>query len=209
MSYILYGSPRSGSLVVELVLSEIGANYEFRTVDLRADEQRKPAYAALNPQKKVPTLVMPSGETLTESVAILFTLDRRHPEANLLPPDDSSEYAQALRWLMFIATEIYPIVEISDYPERFTPDSKSDVEPVRELARRIWRERWRIVEDNISGNPYLLGSRFCLTDIYLAVVSRWAQQDDWRPTNIPKVERLSDAVASRPACASVWARNQG
>ena len=209
MSYILYGSPGSGSLTVELALAEIGAEYEFRTVNLRTDEQRASEYAALNPQRKVPALIMPSGETLTESVAILLTLDRLHPDANLLPAADSADYAQALRWLMFVASEIYPIVEISDYPERFSPDPNSDVEPVRELACEIWRERWKIVEDNINGDPYLLGSGFCLSDIYIAVVSRWAQQENWRPTHIPKVERLSGAVASRTACAPVWKKNRG
>ena len=207
MSYVLYGSPRSGSFIVELALAEIGAQVEFREINLGTDEQRGKAYAALNPQRKIPTLVTPDGEVLTESVAILLTLDRRHPEAKLLPPPASAEYAQALRWLMFVATEIYPIVEISDYPERFTPDLAGDAEPVREIARRIWRERWLIVEEHISGGPYLLGIDFCLTDLYIAVVSRWAEQDDWRPAHIPKVERLAQAVAARTGCAPIWARN--
>ena len=51
------------------------------------------------------------------------------------------------------------------------------------------------------------GIPFCLTDIYIAVVSRWAQQEEWRPANLPKIERLTAAVASRPKCASVWQRH--
>ena len=47
------------------------------------------------------------------------------------------------------------------------------------------------MEENVAGDPYLSGDGFSLTDIYLAVVSRWAQQDAWRPTHIPKVERLT------------------
>ena len=50
---------------------------------------------------------------------------------------------------------------------------------------------------------------FSLTDIYLAVVSRWAQQEHWRPVSLPKVERLTAAVAARPAIAPVWARHFG
>ena len=209
MSYILYGSSGSGSLIVELALAEIGVECEFQTINLKVDEQQGSRYASLNPQQKVPTLVMPNGEILTESVAILLTLDRLHPAAGLLPPVDSGNYSQALRWLMFVASEIYPIVEINDYPHRFSPDPGSDAGPVRDIARKIWRERWKIVENNISGNPYLLSSGFCLTDIYISVVSRWAQQEDWRPRHIPKVESLVEAVASRPACAPVWSNNHG
>lgn len=207
MSYTLYGSTRSGSCIVEMALCEIGARYEFREVDLRKDRQRDADYAAVNPQRKLPALTFPSGETMTESAAIVLALDRRHPEANLMPAIDSSDYLQAMRWLVFAAAEIYPIVEINDYPERFVSDPKSDLDAMRENARRIWRDRWSIVEENIAGGPYLLSSGFCLADIYIAVVSRWAQQDDWRPTHTPKVERLAAAVAAREACAPVWGRN--
>ena len=206
MTYQLYGYPRSGSMAVELALATIGADYEIHDVDLSADAQRSSSYAALNPQRKIPALVTPSGETLTESVAILLTLDHRHPDAGLLPtqPDDR---AQALRWLMFVATEIYPIVEINDYPERFSPDPES-TSAVRDVARSIWRDRWLVVEREIAGAPYLLSSGFCVTDIYIAVVSRWAQQDEWRPEHLPKVEALTRAVAARPALASTWARHR-
>ncbi len=209
MSYTLYGSRRSGSVIVEMALSEIGAPYEFHEVDLKSDRQREADYAAVNPQRKLPALIFPTGETMTESVAIALALDRRHPEAKLLPPTDSADFLQALRWLTFVATEIYPIVEINDYPERFVADPAGDPDIVRENARRIWRDRWSIVEDNVAGSPYLLPGGFCLADIYIAVVSRWAQQEEWRPIHIPKVERIAAAVAARAACAPVWARNFG
>ena len=65
-------------------------------------------------------------------MAILLTLEARHPDAGLLPQDQAVR-AQALRWLLFVATEIYPMVEINDYPERFAPTP--NVAPgVREVA---------------------------------------------------------------------------
>ena len=206
MTYILYGNRRSGSLAVEMALAEIGADYEVREIDLDTEAQRNEAYASVNPQRKVPALVTPSGETLTESAAILLTLDDRHPEANLMPKD-ATERAQALRWLLFVATEIYPVVEINDYPERFSPTEEA-VAGLRDVARSIWRKRWLLVESEIAGAPYLLRSGFCLTDLYIAVVSRWAQQDAWRPENLPRVERLTAAVAQRPATAPVWSRHR-
>ena len=207
MTYTLYGCRRSGSLAVELALAEIGLDYRVEDVDLDSDAQRGEAYAQVNPQRKLPTLVTPGGETLTESLAILVTLDERHREAGLLPAPGSAERAQALRWLAFIATELYPVVEINDYPERFAP-SPDTAPAVREIARRIWRERWLLVERGIAGDPWFLTTGFCLADIYVAVVSRWAQQEQWRPGNLPAVERLTRAVAARPASAPVWARHR-
>ena len=206
MTYLLYGARGSGSCAIECALAEIGADYELHKLSLRSEDQRGAEYEAVNPQRKVPALVIDGDQLLTESVAILLTLNERHPEAGLLPPKGTAGRASALRWLLFTATEIYPIVEINDYPERFAPDS-AQVETMRERAREIWRTRWLVVEENVSGQPYLSGDGFSLTDIYLAVVSRWAQQNAWRPTHIPKVERLTEAVAARPAISPVWARH--
>lgn len=206
MTYILYGHRRSGSLAVEMALAEIGADYCLREVDLRVGAQREESYASVNPHRKLPALATPSGEILTESVAILLTLAERHPEAKLLPTD-SAERAQALRWLLFLGTEIYPVVEINDYPNRFTVTG-DDESAVRELARSIWRERWLLVDRAIHGDPYLLESGFCLADIYIAVVSQWAQQEEWRRENLPKVETLTAAVVSRPASGGVWKRHR-
>jgi len=206
VTYFLYGARGSGSCAIECALAEIGAHYELRKLSLRNDEQRGTEYEAINPQRKVPALVIDQDQLLTESVAILLTLDERHPDAGLLPPKGTAQRAHALRWLLFAATEIYPIVEINDYPERFATDP-ARTEAMRERAREIWRTRWLVVEANIAGDPYLSREGFTLTDIYLAVVSRWAQQNAWRPTHIPKVERLTAAVAARPAIVPVWARH--
>ncbi len=206
--YVLYGARRSGSVAVECALAEIGADYEVRKLSLRNAEQRRAEYEAINPQRKVPALVIDGGPVLTESVAILLTLDEHHPEAGLLPPKGSIRRAQSLRWLLFAATEIYPVVEINDYPERFAVD-RDRTDAIRERARAIWRTRWLVVEENVVGDPYFSRDGFSLTDIYLAVVSRWAQQDEWRPAHLPKIERLAAAVAARPAIAPVWARHFG
>ena len=165
-------------------------------------------YAAINPHCKVPSLVIDDEPPLTESVAILLTLDDRHPEAALLPAKGTPARAQALRWLLFAATEIYPMVEIDDYPERFATDP-DQIDAMRERAREIWWARRLVVEANVAGDPYLSSDGFSLTDIYLAVVSHWAQQEHWRPVSLPKVERLTAAVAARPAIAPVWARHFG
>ena len=204
--YRLHGYRRSGSTIVELALAEIGTDYEFVEIDLRQDQQRNDAFASLNPQRKLPALEMPDGTIMTESAAIVLLLDRLHPDAGLLPHNNSADYAAALRWMIFVATECYPLVEINDYPARFAPPGEENAEIVRATARDLWRERWRIVEENIAGSPYLLAQGCTAADFYIAVVSRWAQQDEWRPGNVPKIEAIAAEIANRPATAEVWRR---
>ena len=63
------------------------------------------------------------------------------------------------------------------------------------------------LEAQIQGDPWLLPSGFCFTDVYLAALSRWAQQGDFRRTQTPRVERIAQAVAARPALAPIWRRH--
>jgi GST-like protein len=205
MTYIIYGAPGSGSGIIEAACAEIGVDYEVRDLDARNDEHRGEAYAAVNPHRKMPTLVADGGEIITESVAIVLTLDERHPEARLLPPPGSSERAQALRWMLFLATEVYPLVEIIDYPERFVP-SADGAEAIRERAEELVRQRWRVLEANLRGSPYCVPSGFSATDLYITKLSVWLDQE-WRREHLPKVEVLTAAVLARPALAAVWARH--
>ncbi len=205
MTYVLHGCERSGSCIVELALAQAGVAYELRQVSLTDYAQRDADFRALNPQRKLPALVTPAGEALTESVAILLTLDERHPEAKLLPAAGSSARARALRWMLFVATEIYPVVEINDYPDRFRGDGTA--EATRARAREIWRERWALVEPAIAGTPWLLGEGYSIADAYIATVSRWAQQEDWIAAETPKVAGIVRALAARPGAAAIWARH--
>lgn len=201
MGYILYGDRRSGSATVELALAEIGAEAEIRPVPIERDAQRGAEYRRLNPMGRLPTLLLPDGTVLTESTAILLTLEARHPAAGLLPPPDSPARGVALRWTMLAATEIYPCVTRYDYPERFGADAPS----IRARAVEMAREVWRLIEAEAAPAPFVLGSRFSLADIYLAVLSRWMGNEAWMPGNCPRVQALARAVAARPRLATAWA----
>lgn len=203
MPYTLYGAPGSGSGIIEAACAEIGVDIEVRDLDARNDEHRGGAYGLINPHRKLPTLELENGEIITESVAILLTLDERHRDAGLLPPPRSKERAQALRWMLFAATELYPMVEIIDYPERF---ALSDPEAIRRRAEEIWRERWCTLEANVTGTPYCVSWGFTATDLYITKLGVWLDAA-WRREHLPKVETLTAAVRERPALAAVWARH--
>jgi GST-like protein len=202
MRYIIWGAPGSGSGIVEAACAELGVDYEARDLDARNDEHRGESYRALNPHRKMPTVEV-GGEVITESVAILLALDERHP-GHLFPPPGSPERAQALRWMLYLATELYPLVEWDDYPERFTGSPEAAV-ILRARAQAVTRERWRILEARIAG-PYLLGSAFTATDLYITKLAVW-QDEAFRRAEIPKVHALTESVRARPKLAAVWARH--
>jgi GST-like protein len=83
--YIVHGSPGSGSVPVEAALTLIGARYEVIGDTVLRDVARNPAVFKVNPLGQVPALVIPGGEVMTESAAILIWLADRYPDAALAP----------------------------------------------------------------------------------------------------------------------------
>ncbi len=101
MSHTLYAFPFACSFAVRATL--IQQDVPFAVVQVPRGPGRKvadDALAALNPKRKVPTLVRPDGEVLTEIVSVLVELD----EAVARSPRERREVRE---WLCFAATELH------------------------------------------------------------------------------------------------------
>lgn len=94
-------------MAAHIGLHEVGAAFESRPLSFTKRETRSPAYLAINPEGKVPTLLI-DGRPLTEVAAILFYLARAYPDARLWPDDDIEAQAQAISWMSFIASTLHP-----------------------------------------------------------------------------------------------------
>jgi glutathione S-transferase len=103
----LYFAPGSSSMAAHIALHEIGVDFDGKPLSFARKENRAPAYLALNPEGKVPTLLV-DGRPLTEVAGILFYLARRFPSAGLLPADDVEAEARAISWMSFIAATVHP-----------------------------------------------------------------------------------------------------
>src|SRR5690606_6632006 len=107
MPTILYGSPSTASLVVHWLLIELGVGHELRMLDFDQREQASPDYLAINPQGRVPTLML-DGQVLTESAAIAMHLADLHPQAGLAPAPGTRERGDYYRWMFFCAYTLMP-----------------------------------------------------------------------------------------------------
>jgi glutathione S-transferase len=107
----LYFAPGSSSMAPHIALHEIGVPFEAKPLSFAQRAHRRPEYLAINPEGKVPTLLIDECP-LTEVAAILFYLARRHPEARLLPNGDAEAEAQVVSWMSFIAATIHPVLRL-------------------------------------------------------------------------------------------------
>jgi glutathione S-transferase len=102
----LYYAPGTSAVGIRILLEEIGRPYEVVPVDLRAGEQYQPAFIAVNPKSKVPTLVRDDNSVLTEFGAIARWLARTNPEAALLPAEPEAE-ARATELLDYVVGTVH------------------------------------------------------------------------------------------------------
>ena len=81
----LYQSDASpNSRRVRIFLAEKGISMPIVPVDLATKEQFSDAYAAINPRRVVPTLMLEDGTAIGEVPAILRYLEEIHPDPPLL-----------------------------------------------------------------------------------------------------------------------------
>jgi len=103
----LYFSPGSSAMATHIALHEVGVPFEAKPISFAKREQYSPEYLAINPEGKVPTLLI-DGRPLTEVAGILYYLARRFPETGLLPAGDIEAEAQVVSWMSFIAATVHP-----------------------------------------------------------------------------------------------------
>jgi glutathione S-transferase len=96
----LFHAPNTRSLGALALLEELGADYRLKAPDLKAGEQRKPEFLAINPMGKVPALLH-ADAVATERVAIYIYLTDHYPEPGLAPAIGDPLHGPYPRWLVF------------------------------------------------------------------------------------------------------------
>ena len=204
--YRLYSAIGSGGVAIEAALALIGApceRVEAPTYDFDAPEAGDRVLAA-NPMRQVPALVLPGGEVMTESAAILIRLGELHPEAGLAPAADDPRRAAFLRWMTFVSSAVYAHFWLKDDPGRLVPDAALHPEVNRRIEARI-AECWGIMEAQVSPGRYILGDELTLLDLYVTVVSRFRPRRQRFYAAAPRMGEVVRRVDADPRLAGLWA----
>jgi glutathione S-transferase len=142
---IFYFAPGSSSMATHIALHEVGAQFESRLLSFANKEQQRPDYLALNPEGKVPALVI-DGQVLTEVAATLYYLAKTYPAAGLWPRGGIDAEAQAVSWMSFIAATVHP---------------------ARRAGNERWREVFHLCERRLAGQDWAVGGHYSIADIHL------------------------------------------
>jgi glutathione S-transferase len=173
----LYFSAGSSSMAPHIALHEIGAPFESRPISLAKKENRTAAFLALNPEGKVPLLLI-DGRPLTEVAAILFYLAKAFPDAGLLSQGDLEAQAQVVSWMSFVA---------------------STVHPARRQGADHARAAYAIAERRLGSREWAVGL-YSIADIHLfRLFWRFSNSLELSRTEFPNLFAHYDRMMARPA----------
>jgi GST-like protein len=201
----IFGAAGSGSVPIEATLTLLGIPYEVVEAVTWEDEAARKLVEKVNPLRQVPALVLPSGEVVTESAAILIYLADLHSQARLAPGPGDPGRAQYLRWMTYVSAAIYALVWIVDDPTRIVA-SKEQAPNVADRIRDRRADCWRMMDEQITPGRYVLGDELSVLDLYVAVISRFAPGRTRFYKSAPKMVEVVRRVDADPRLRGFWAK---
>lgn len=173
MKITLYHSPGACSMAPYISLLDAGAEFDVEIINIKKNEQSNPDYAAINPKKKVPLLVV-DGNGLTENVAIQSWIAEAFPDAGLLP-SDSWEHKQALSYMAWFGAGIHPHITRHFKPQKFTSneDSHSDL---KAKAKSMLMEQLTLVDNALAGKTWFFDDYTACDSYFFWIYDRSAAE---------------------------------
>lgn len=201
--YVVHGYLGSGSVPVEAALTLIGTSYDVVDKSAEGGVAGNHALLDVNPLGQVPPLVLPSGELMTESAAILIYLADRYPEAHLAPSPSDKRRPAFLRWMAYVSAAIYGLAWVRDDPMRLVSDERQ-VPVVLDKSAERRAECWRHMGNQIEPGRFLLGDELGVLDLYVATISRWSPRRRRFYREAPRMAAAVRRTDQDPRLARLW-----
>ena len=201
-NWLVLGCKGCGSVIVESALTIAGIPYDREEADYSTPAGRE-RLLQFNPLAQVPTVILPDGTQMTESLALIHHIDDVKPKAKLIPKVGDPLRPTALRYLTFLVTAIYPTFTYGDEPAKWVGDAG----PALKESTLAHRKRlWQYLDGVAKGPATFLGTCSAI-DLYLAAMTRWTPGRDWFEKHAPKLHAIGSALDNDSRLAKLWAAN--
>jgi glutathione S-transferase len=194
MTLRLYDFLDSGNgYKVRLALTQLGHRFELVEVDIMTGATRTPDFLALNPNGRIPALVLDDGVVLSESDAILFYLAEGTP----LLPDDRLDRARVLQWMFFEQYNHEPSIAVA----RFWTKHVEMTAIQRELLPQKREQGYAalgVMEGHLAGRDFFVADRYTIADIALYAYTHVADEGGFDLGGFPAIRAWLDRVAAQP-----------
>ncbi len=203
MGHVLYDYLDSGNgYKCRLTLKALGIPYEYRFIDILKGESRTPEFLAVNPNGKIPVLVLPDGRPLAESHAIINYL----AEGSFLMPADRYQRALVWQWLGFEQYQLEPGVATVRFMLHYLNKTKEEL-GVRYTDRyERGADALAVLEKGLTGRRWLVGDAATLADIALFAYTHVADEAGYDLAGYPAISAWIAEFKRLPWYAPLSAR---
>jgi len=190
-----YGDSISGNCYkLQLACAELGIDYTWHELDILAGDTRTEAFLGMNPNGKVPLMVLPGGRFLPESNAILAYL----ADGTELAGRNRWERACVLSWMFFEQYSHEPYIATSRFIVRYLgspPERAADLAAKRKPGYRALD----IMEARLAAQDFIAGDRFSIADIALFAYTHCADEGGFDLGRYVAINSWMDRIRARPA----------
>ena len=196
-SIVLYWYPQSSATPIACALAELGVPHERVRVDIRAGEQRRPEYLALNPNGKVPTVTV-DGAPMFEALAIHLWLGERFGvERGLWPRVGTPEHAQALSWCVWSYVTYGAVIAPLQVATHGAEALRSAAHA--QAAREGLGQLLALLDARLAAQPWMLGAGYSLVDLVVGSVVGYTAYLGAPVADHAHVRAWLERVQARPA----------
>ena len=195
----LYFSPGACSFGTHVMLNEIGATHTLERVNLATKKTVSGEdFLAVCPKGYVPVLRLDNGEVLSEGVMILQYLADLHPERELAPKLGTMARYRLMEMMNFLTTELHKGFSPLFAADRMVKNKEGNAE-LREATKAQLARRVEYLADILKKQPYLMGAKFTIADIYALTILRWSAYAQFDLSPWPVVQEYVRHLQDRPS----------
>ena len=190
----IYGDSISGNCYkLQLACAELGQDYEWHEMNILDGATRTDEFLAMNPNGKVPLLVLPDGHCLPESNAILSYL----ADGTALAGEGRLGKANVLSWLFFEQYSHEPYIATSRFIVRYLgtpPERAAELEAKKAGGYRALD----IMERQLGDRDFLANDAFSIADIALFAYTHVADEGGFDLAPYENIRGWLDRIRARP-----------
>jgi glutathione S-transferase len=191
---LLYNSPVSGNCYkVRLLLAHLGIGYERRDLDVVDRSNRSDVLGDLNPDLRVPTIVLDDGRPLAESGAILWYFG----EGTRFVPGDAYDRAKVLQWMFFEQYTHEPAIAVVRFLVAYSGDAERHAATIEQRTATGYRAL-DAMERHLVESTYFVGDAPTLADIALYAYTHVAHEGGFELDGYPAIRAWLGRVAAEP-----------
>ena len=188
----VYGDRRSGNCYkVQLICALLDIDYQWIDIDILADECQTEAFKNLNPNAKIPLVVIDNEHILSESNAIINYLAYNSG----LIPNEPFDLAKMQQWQFFEQYSHEPFIAVARFINKYLgmPSARRQEYASKQLGGH---KALHIMEGQLKQTAYLVGDKMSCADISLFAYTHVAHEGGFELDHYPFIQAWIKRVES-------------